>query len=282
MDLYGSGGGIQLLLGELNLENVTIENNETKFGGGIYISNSTANLNNVNITGNYSDSKGGGIWVGGETNLSVYKTIISNNLSIGFGGGMFVSNSNINIINSNIVHNLVDPSIFGAGVYMDGGNATVENSIIYFNRVQGSNESNYNLGAYSGNLLYEFNITYSNIETDNFMILNNTGNISADPLFTENIENPYYLQNESPCIDAGNPINYDLDGTIIDIGAIYYNQSAIGDINFDGQINIQDVVILINAILFGYENINLYLLDINQDDSINVQDIIILVNYILN
>ena len=163
---------------------------------------------------------------------------------------------------------------------MDGGNAIVENSIIFFNRLQGSNDSNYNLSGYSGDLLYEFETSYSNIETNSSTILNDVGNISTDPLFADNIENPYFLQYESPCIDAGNPIYYDSDGTIIDMGAFFFNQSSSGDINLDGEINVQDIVILVNSILYGYENNEQHLLDINQDENINIQDVIILVSYI--
>ena len=52
-----------------------------------------------------------------------------------------------------------------------------------------------------------------------------------------------------------------------------------GDINFDGEVNILDVVVLVNIVL-GLEEENLAG-DLNQDSFINVLDIILLVNIIL-
>ena len=55
-----------------------------------------------------------------------------------------------------------------------------------------------------------------------------------------------------------------------------------GDANFDGQVNILDVVIVINAILYQelYEEI-LSVSDLNSDGELNVVDIVLLVNLIL-
>tara|TARA_Y100000590_G_scaffold451571_1_gene593176 strand:- start:635 stop:1054 length:420 start_codon:yes stop_codon:yes gene_type:complete len=52
----------------------------------------------------------------------------------------------------------------------------------------------------------------------------------------------------------------------------------IGDINYDGVLNILDVVFLANGILDGTYD---WYSDINQDQIINIQDIILLVNLIL-
>ena len=71
MDLFGSGGGIQVLLSNISINNTTISNNETRFGGGIYISNSNGVLYNTTISNNYSDSKGGGLWIGGNSSIDL-------------------------------------------------------------------------------------------------------------------------------------------------------------------------------------------------------------------
>ena len=161
MDLFGSGGGIQALLSEISIQNSKINLNETKFGGGIYISNSNSDISNTLIENNYSDSKGGGIWVGGNTNLEIVKSIISDNYSSGFGGGIFNSLSNTTITNSNIVKNTVSSNVSGAGIYIDGGNSIINNSIIYFNYNDNTfNNPNYNIDGYSSNNFYEYNITF--------------------------------------------------------------------------------------------------------------------------
>mgnify|MGYP002528324992 CR=1 FL=1 len=51
------------------------------------------------------------------------------------------------------------------------------------------------------------------------------GNIFVDPLFTDPDNGDYSLLASSPCIDTGNPeSDLDPDGTIADMGAIYYDQ----------------------------------------------------------
>ena len=54
---------------------------------------------------------------------------------------------------------------------------------------------------------------------------------------------------------------------------------ATGDLNSDGQINVQDIVIIINCIL---DNTCNDCSDMNNDEIINIQDIVILVGIILD
>jgi len=50
-------------------------------------------------------------------------------------------------------------------------------------------------------------------------------NISLDPQFVDPDNGDYHLQPSSPCIDAGDPGSpLDPDGTVADIGALYYDQ----------------------------------------------------------
>ena len=59
----------------------------------------------------------------------------------------------------------------------------------------------------------------------------------------------------------------------------HYHQSIVGDINGDGIVNIQDVILLINMILTGGTDT---VADINSDGIINVLDVIQVINLILN
>tara|TARA_Y100000758_G_C15853831_1_gene350343 strand:- start:3 stop:479 length:477 start_codon:yes stop_codon:yes gene_type:complete len=59
----------------------------------------------------------------------------------------------------------------------------------------------------------------------------------------------------------------------------HYHQSIVGDINGDGIVNIQDVILLINMILTGGTDT---VADINSDGIINVLDVIQIINLILN
>ena len=52
-----------------------------------------------------------------------------------------------------------------------------------------------------------------------------------------------------------------------------------GDVNYDGDLNVQDVIIMINMILGNIEPD--VIADINNDGGINIQDVILLINSIL-
>ena len=57
------------------------------------------------------------------------------------------------------------------------------------------------------------------------------------------------------------------------------NRQTLGDINEDGEINIQDVILLVNLVLSSeYNN----LADLNSDSTVDILDIVQLVNIILN
>ena len=60
------------------------------------------------------------------------------------------------------------------------------------------------------------------------------GCISMDPLFTGGTgAEAYFLQPNSPCIDAGDPAMTDPDSTRSDIGALYYDQGLPGDLSIE-------------------------------------------------
>ena len=63
---------------------------------------------------------------------------------------------------------------------------------------------------------------------------------------------------------------------------IWQNQTCInllGDLNQDGGLNVQDIILMINLVL---NNDYMLLADINEDNIINVQDVVLLINLILN
>ena len=106
----------------------------------------------------------------------------------------------------------------------------------------------------------------------------------------------YYLPNDgSPyprdfIIDQDGVIQYanneiDTDWMIAIIENLLVDSNLIlGDLNFDGIINILDIVNLVNVILGVTENPSedmLYVADINQDQSIDVLDIVLTVNIVL-
>ena len=113
------------------------------------------------------------------------------------------------------------------------------------------------------------------------MELEEPGLIEYDPLFTNWEALDFSYQENSPCIDAGDPTEMDPDGSIRDIGAHWIgDETQPGDCNADGIQNILDVVYLINdCILSGNDNCGCG--DLNLDGLVNVLDVVILVNFIL-
>ena len=98
--------------------------------------------------------------------------------------------------------------------------------------------------------------------------------------------------NELGRIDTGNPNN--IMGINIDhnqkIWYVNYQENNLvridynllhGDINSDGEVNINDVVILVNYVLYGQSVDNLDY-DLNDDEDVNVLDVVLLVEFILS
>jgi len=169
---------------------------------------------------NTSTSLAGAISLDNSSPL-IERNIIVNN-EANFAGAFSLKNtSSPDIINNTIANNL---SNWAAFYMFSDSNPNIENCIIISTEEVFINFScapivNYtNLsGGYTG-----------------------TGNIDVDPLFVNPTagDGPTYdglaadwsLQENSPCIDAGNPASPpDPDGTIADMGALYYHQNVSVD-----------------------------------------------------
>ncbi len=93
----------------------------------------------------------------------------------------------------------------------------------------------------------------------------------------------FAYHSDSPCIDAGDPDEYDPDDTRSDIGAQYYSQFGDGDCNGDSNLDVLDIVYLINScILLPEPNDDCGCGDLNTDGEINVLDIVLMINLILS
>ena len=113
------------------------------------------------------------------------------------------------------------------------------------------------------------------------MELEGLGLIEYNPLFVDLYNWDFSYQENSPCIDTGDPIETDPDGSIRDIGARWYGSEAVpGDCNADGIQNVLDVVYLINDCILGASS-DCSCGDLNEDGNVNVLDVVLLVNSIL-
>jgi len=104
----------------------------------------------------------------------------------------------------------------GGGIYSwDNSHPILINSILW-------NDSPQEIYIFSGSIT----VTYSDIEGG----FTGTCNIDEDPLFVDPGSGDYHLTENSPCIDAGNPVSpLDPDGTIADMGAYYFDQTIAPD-----------------------------------------------------
>ena len=70
-----------------------------------------------------------------------------------------------------------------------------------------------------------------------------------------------------------------IEAALDDFQILVFNDNLAGDVNYDGDLNVQDVVIMINMILGNIETD--MIADINNDGGINIQDVVLLINSIL-
>ena len=251
-----NGGGIAVYGGPVLLESNFIANNEPPYplckaslGGGIYLARGSKKsevLGNV-IYGNIS-SMGGGVFVFGTA--IIRDNLISDNVSLGMGGGISVYTNSVSIIENVIVRNRAYQ--FGGGVALVAiprifVNNTITDNDISFAAYGGSAMGVNNLQTLRETFMANNNFASNSLAPTlwlsqqpsgppTFFTNNNSwnslgspyggywpdqtgehGNTSADPLFIDPSAGDYHLQNGSPCIDVGRNhvpglANYDFDG----------------------------------------------------------------------
>jgi hypothetical protein len=183
--------------------------------------------NYVTNTSGVSGTGGGGIRCGDGHPL-IYGNVIEYNKA-GYGCGIVMNYChNAQIKNNLIVHNSGGQNYGGGGLWATGTNTNtllyVENNTIANNHISG-------MGTYGGKgggivvfsikLITQNNIIFNNTQSSGNSIAmffggqltatysdidvsySGTGNINADPLFTDTTF--FALSPVSPCIDAGNP-----------------------------------------------------------------------------
>ena len=165
-------------------------------------------------------------------------TVLKNCLFYGNSGSkgcaMVVYDTDVDATNCTFVNNTGDE----AAIYVWSNNFPLITSLHIKNSIISHNEAPEAVFTYSADTAITL-LTYTDIS-------NNTGgnwtgliqgqlglygNICEDPLYVNLTEKDFHLTEESPCIDAGDPLSpLDPDSTITDMGAYYYDQIAT-DIN---------------------------------------------------
>ena len=227
---FGGGvfgnGTLNITFSELN------ENTSLSDGGGLYWNSGQLTVERSDIRKNQA-YRGGGTFILAENPIFQFNVISHNNATT-IGGGMYISklgdvSSTPIIFNSTVVYNT--SAVLGSGLLCTNQtNPVVQNSIFWGNlaadgvqmHLQGSSEIfvTYSdvAGGESGIVGFD-DIIYQN-------------NIDVFPDFVDAENEQYSLLITSPCIDAGNPnAPQDPDGTVPDMGAYYFAQDGIPNID---------------------------------------------------
>ena len=172
----GSGGGVQIISGQLYIEGCTLSGNSATNGGAIgprtwevykcvFTGNTATNnggalyndgngllvrLTNSVVSGNTADNVGGGIANSNDGTLYVYNCEISGNTGV-FGGGGFYNNGDAIVNDSTLDGNQTTPDFGGAGGGIGndvGGTIAVQSATITGNSADsGGGIWNHNTGT---------------------------------------------------------------------------------------------------------------------------------------
>ena len=192
-----------------NASSVSVKNNicEGLGGAGFYFNNTILDMSHNLIV-----TPGVGVEISNQVQGSVLNnTIISTNNG---DYGLTVSNQSFPSIRNNIIQG------YTTGMYLE--NDFINNNVSHngFWDISGD--------IYSGNAIADQMgelITYNN----NSDVSDIYGNIYMDPMFVNQDSSDYNLIDSSPYINAGSPSYTDVDGSISDIGAFYFDSPAYQD-----------------------------------------------------
>ncbi len=200
--VFDDGGGVY---GAVTMRHCVVARNGARNGGGIAIHTGVATVEDCFIVEN-SGSQGGGVHVGTNGSGTMSRCVIVDNTSGGFGAavaGVYVNplTSSFIIDRSTIYRNTFQ---IGTGIGGVEGPAVVRNSIIRQN-----DAAQVSLGLPA--------VVYSNVEGGVF----GTGNIDSPEKFVAPATpfRDFHIKSNSPSIDAGDPLEFDPDGTRVDMGA---------------------------------------------------------------
>jgi hypothetical protein len=238
----GDGGGLYNVSGSPTIENNSFVGNYAGgVGGGLISESGYPTIENNIFDGNSASGfvgKGGGVYIVG--NPIIQGNIFTNNGASGagaYGGGLACEGGNPLIQNNVFYHNHASASDgFGGGIYCMGGSPTIQNNTFSNNMVESMfNSYGGGIAVFSvSNAIIRSNIVVSNTAglgggiynyygvipaMDYNDVWNNTGgnyydvspgvhDIGVDPLLVDPANGDFHLAPDSPCIDAGDPVNY--------------------------------------------------------------------------
>ncbi|HJM95395.1 MAG TPA: right-handed parallel beta-helix repeat-containing protein, partial [Candidatus Marinimicrobia bacterium] len=216
------GGGLRIdSLSSPVINDMIIVENSADEGAGVHINNSSPEFSRVTIKNNESAGDGGGIAVREDSNPVFNYVLITNNNGDN-GAGILVRDNSSPVFDHLTLADNESQSNGGAIYIRNGSNIQMTNSIVWNN---GTESIYFSSTGSTSQITVDHSIVdggEAGIATNGSIVNWGTGNLEQDPLFV----NQYSLQWHSPAIDAGDPSGTpDPDGTVSDMGAIYYDQT---------------------------------------------------------
>ena len=189
---------------------------EDSCGGGLYVTGIHTQLvmDHCTVKDNIADYAGGGFYIYGAA-VTLSNCIVAGNSAGGNGGGIRNTDSaSLTMTGCTIADN---SAASGAAIHCDeSATATLQNCILWRNTPDDIVDVDNNVTA-----------TYSCIQST----WPGVGNHASDPLFKNAANGDYRLGPGSPCINTGDPVMQDPDGTRSDMGAI----TAVISVGIDAQ-----------------------------------------------
>ncbi|MCD4735074.1 MAG: right-handed parallel beta-helix repeat-containing protein, partial [Bacteroidales bacterium] len=241
---YGCGGGAAFsYYSDPVMNNCLFSNNTASHGGGGFSIGSFCllELNNSLITGNIAGF-GGGVNGSSNSELILRNVEITNNTTQNTpyvteeGGGLYLSDVNVSLINVTISDNLTATD--GGAIYCRlGSNISIHNGILWNNIPD-------EINIESGNVTAE----YSDIEGG----WPGTGNLDVNPEFNDLFTFDYSLHELSPCIDMGTPDTTGLNLPLTDLaGNVRISNSRIDMGAYEFQQGVLQTIVDLKAFLEG-------------------------------
>ncbi|MCC6407519.1 MAG: hypothetical protein IT453_10145 [Planctomycetes bacterium] len=207
-------------------------------GGGVYGENSTGTFFGVELRGNFADD-GGGAYVDGGS-IEFVECLFANNVAQSFqagtgsGGGLRGGTARRCVFHAN--HSISGPSA-GSGGGARG--STLDHCTLVANTADVASGSD---GSAFADCVVTNSIAWGNLPpanevaganlvtyTDTQSGVVGTGNLSAHPLFVDQVNGDFHLLASSPCIDVGDPASVlDPNGSLPDLGAFPFGQANCG------------------------------------------------------
>ena len=203
---------------DATIDGFTITNGSAEVGGGMSISGSSPTIANCTFSDNIADGGGGAIFNSGSsptiTNCTFSDNRVTDTESEWAGGGaIFNSGSSPTITNCTFSGNSAN---HGGGIYNCYSSPEISNCILWDNNAPNGQEI-YDSGTSSPS------VTYCDIDQDGYAGSN--GNIRQHPLFVDLANGDLHLQQGSPCIDGGDPVetltaDYTAGGVVLEVDSV--------------------------------------------------------------